>query len=267
MRSLVVFLVCLTTTLGQPAEARSRNHRGRQAGVVRAKQLFVKAEAHFQRGQYREALTLYHKAYEAKPLPGFHFNIAQCYSNLGDHEKAVHHFEQYLMRSRNPHNKADARRLLDLSKKALAREEEQEEKAVNEQPPDLEPESRPVITAPDLPPRKDDGPRRISAKYFWTGVGVTAVLLATTTVTGALALRQSSKFKDDSTPFDELQGLKNSGERLRTAASVTFGLGLATAAATVILYFWTDFHPTETEATVGASPLSRGAVFSMGGRF
>jgi hypothetical protein len=42
------------------------------------------------------ALTAYEAAYQAKPLPGFLFNIAQCHRNLGHHERAVFFYRRYL---------------------------------------------------------------------------------------------------------------------------------------------------------------------------
>jgi len=260
MRPLVVFLVCASCALSGPSAA-ARSKQGND--LARAKRLFNRAEGHFHKGKIREALQAYQKAYKAKPLPGFHFNIGQCYRSLGDHEKAIHHFERYIMRSTNPRNREDARRLLELSQKELAEQQRVVKQDAEEKPPDLAPESQPVVTP--LPPPRKDRPRRLPAAYFWSGVGITAALLAATTVTGALALSHSSKFKDLSTPQDDLQGLKDQGQALSTTASVTFGLGLAMATATTVLYFWTDLASKETAVT--AAPLRRGALVTMGGRF
>lgn len=61
-----------------------------------ARRLFERAELSFNVGKFAEALTDYQSAYEAKPLPGFLFNIAQCYRNMGNFERARFFFRRYL---------------------------------------------------------------------------------------------------------------------------------------------------------------------------
>jgi hypothetical protein len=61
-----------------------------------ARRLFERAELEFNVGKFAEALTDYQSAYEAKPLPGFLFNIAQCYRNMGNYERARFFFRRYL---------------------------------------------------------------------------------------------------------------------------------------------------------------------------
>jgi tetratricopeptide (TPR) repeat protein len=50
----------------------------------------------FNLGKFADALTDYQAAYEAKPLPGFLFNIAQCYRNMGNYERARFFYRRYL---------------------------------------------------------------------------------------------------------------------------------------------------------------------------
>jgi len=61
-----------------------------------ARELYERAEKSFNVGKFAEALTDYQAAYEAKPLPGFLFNIAQCYRNMGNYERARFFFRRYL---------------------------------------------------------------------------------------------------------------------------------------------------------------------------
>jgi tetratricopeptide (TPR) repeat protein len=61
-----------------------------------ARALYERAEKSFDVGKFAEALTDYQAAYEAKPLPGFLFNIAQCYRNMGNYERARFFFRRYL---------------------------------------------------------------------------------------------------------------------------------------------------------------------------
>src|SRR5450432_3894741 len=61
-----------------------------------ARSLYERAEKSFDLGRFAEALADYQSAYEAKPLPGFLFNIAQCYRNMGNFERARFFFRRYL---------------------------------------------------------------------------------------------------------------------------------------------------------------------------
>jgi hypothetical protein len=101
-------------------------------------------------------------------------------------------------------------------------------------------------------------------------------MLVTGTITGAMALQKSSKFKDQDTPYEDLQDLKDSGKTLKTVASVTIGIGAAAAVGTAVLYFFTDFgskEKTDTdteegmETSVTAAPIIGGGMVTVGGRF
>jgi hypothetical protein len=61
-----------------------------------ARTLYDRAEKSFDLGKFGDALADYQSAYEAKPLPGFLFNIAQCYRNMGKFERARFFFRRYL---------------------------------------------------------------------------------------------------------------------------------------------------------------------------
>lgn len=61
------------------------------------------AKRHYERGQklfalqkFEEALEQFQKAFDAKPIPDFLFNIGQCHRNLGDYEAAIFSFKRYL---------------------------------------------------------------------------------------------------------------------------------------------------------------------------
>jgi tetratricopeptide (TPR) repeat protein len=67
-----------------------------------ARELFQKAEMSFNLGRFADALADYQGAYEAKPLPAFLFNIAQCYRNLKNYERARFFYRRYL--TLDPHS-------------------------------------------------------------------------------------------------------------------------------------------------------------------
>ena len=61
-----------------------------------AKRFYERGEKLFALGKFDEALEEYQKAYDAKPLPDFLFNIGQCYRNLGDYDAAIFSFKKFL---------------------------------------------------------------------------------------------------------------------------------------------------------------------------
>ena len=58
---------------------------------------FQAGEAHFKAGAFDEALAEYQQGYDAKPLPGFLVNIAQCQRRLGDLKKARATYQKFVL--------------------------------------------------------------------------------------------------------------------------------------------------------------------------
>ena len=80
--------------LGTPAGAMTS--AGAPPPDSQARELFQKAEMSFNLGRFADALTDYQGAYESKPLPAFLFNIAQCYRNMQNYERARFFYRRYL---------------------------------------------------------------------------------------------------------------------------------------------------------------------------
>jgi tetratricopeptide (TPR) repeat protein len=97
--------VVVVAALSQPAHA-----QGDPKVVARAH--FKRAEAAFNLGKFEEALASYQAAYEAKALPGFLFNIAQCHRNLGNHERALFFYRRYLALDPQTPNRAVVEELI-----------------------------------------------------------------------------------------------------------------------------------------------------------
>jgi tetratricopeptide (TPR) repeat protein len=58
---------------------------------------FQAGEAHFKASAFDEALAEYQQGYDAKPLPGFLVNIAQCQRRLGDLKKARATYQKFVL--------------------------------------------------------------------------------------------------------------------------------------------------------------------------
>ncbi|HET6284675.1 MAG TPA: hypothetical protein VFH73_27205 [Polyangia bacterium] len=59
------------------------------------------ARENFVAGRYREALELFAKLYAEKLHPNYLRNIGRCYQNLGEPDKAITSFRDYLRKAKN----------------------------------------------------------------------------------------------------------------------------------------------------------------------
>jgi tetratricopeptide (TPR) repeat protein len=78
------------------------------------------ARRHYERGQklfnlqkFEDALEQFQKAYDAKPLPDFLFNIGQCHRNLGDYTSAIFSFKKFLKLDPEASNREQVEQLID----------------------------------------------------------------------------------------------------------------------------------------------------------
>jgi Tetratricopeptide repeat len=119
VRSAAGFLGVIATVgiaAASPLDGTADVHAGAHVNAhvdddAEARRLFRRAELSFTLGKFAEALADYQSAYQAKPLPGFLFNIAQCYRNMSDYERARFFFRRYL--AIDPHV-SNRRRVDDL---------------------------------------------------------------------------------------------------------------------------------------------------------
>jgi tetratricopeptide (TPR) repeat protein len=137
------------------------------------------AKLHFERGEklyaltrFSDAIDEYQKAFDAKPLPDFLFNIGQCYRNLGDYDSAIFSYRKYLTLAQDPPNRTQVEQLIhDLEAKRAT--------ADSLRPPPSKPAPEPSIDQTTVhPPTRHTGrppDRPIYARWwFWTGIAVVA---------------------------------------------------------------------------------------------
>src|SRR5215468_6203160 len=89
--SVLIAVVAVAVAMGLAPAARAAGNSEKEARA-----LFQRAEKSFNLGKFPEALADYQAAYEAKPLSGFLFNIAQCYRNMGNPERARFFYRRFL---------------------------------------------------------------------------------------------------------------------------------------------------------------------------
>ena len=103
--AIVLMLGPVQLAVAAPKRAQSRPERV-DSEEKQARVHFKKAERAFNLGKFADALISYQAAFEAKPLPAFVFNIAQCHRNLDDPERALFFYRRYLaLDPEGPHRK------------------------------------------------------------------------------------------------------------------------------------------------------------------
>ncbi len=145
--------------------------RAEDPAMRAAKRHYDRGEKLFALGKFDEALDEYQKAFDAKPLPGFLFNIGQCYRNLGDYDQAIFSFKKYLkLDPDTPKREAVDKLIEELEEKqergeGQKRVQQDRETKVAKEQKDEEEQPRPT---PNKPIYKQ--------WWFWAGAGAVAVL-------------------------------------------------------------------------------------------
>ena len=81
---------------------------------------FQAGETHFKAGAFDAALAEYQAGYDAKPLPGFLINIAQCQRRLGDLKAARATYQKFVMVAPDSPLVPQAKAMVDELDKLLA---------------------------------------------------------------------------------------------------------------------------------------------------
>jgi tetratricopeptide (TPR) repeat protein len=110
------------------------------------------AKRHYDRGKklfdlqkFQEALDQFQKAYDAKPIPDFLFNIGQCHRNLGDYKAAIFSFKKFLKLDPEASNREQVETLItDLERKIDESDTERLKLKRNPRTPPPETGDRPV---------------------------------------------------------------------------------------------------------------------------
>ena len=91
--------------------------------AARVKELYQSATAHYNLGEYKEALADFKAAYRLRQDAAFLFNIAQCHRKLGHYKEAVAMYQNYLVGVPNAPNKDVVDSLINEAKDRQAEED------------------------------------------------------------------------------------------------------------------------------------------------
>jgi tetratricopeptide (TPR) repeat protein len=156
---LALFAVVLAARVAAADDAATRS----------AKRHFDRAQKLYAVAKFRDALDEYQKAFEAKPLPDFLFNIGQCHRNLGDYDAAIFSYKKYLTSAPGAANRAQVEQLID----DLQTKRDQEDARRRGLEPSHPAAATSTATTAPPPPQAPPPERPIYGRWwFWTALGV-----------------------------------------------------------------------------------------------
>lgn len=121
-------------------------------------------------------------------------------------------------------NRKQAERLIELTQKKLAEQQQ--------------PGSKSEAKSTDVLEQRSEGPGPVRTALLWTGVGLTVALAATGVVTGQLAHDRSEEYLDPSLSLERKRELRDTGQAMKATSVITLSLAGAAAIGTVVYYFW-----------------------------
>jgi len=148
VRLLTAAMVCAVLS-GGAAQAQGDSAK-REAFAV-----FKEGKAHFDRGEWPEAIALFQKSYEIYPAPELLYSIAQAYRNANDCPHAIESFRLYLEKKPDASNRGSVeQQLANLEARCAAKAKEDEgsaeptgEEVPTAMPEKVEPGPEPATTA------------------------------------------------------------------------------------------------------------------------
>lgn len=288
------------TAEAQPGPSAEQERR------AQAKALFDQGEAAYRREDFAQALGFYQQAFAAWPLPGFQFNIGQCYRQMGDFAQAIAAYGLYLEESPHAPNRKTVLTLLKQSRRALKQHPPAATPVATPSAPTVAPDMAPApaeatqpvpevaspAAAPPAPPAAaaepvtrpaapapasaaKRGTTMVAARgrghgaWFWTATAGAGVLATVAIVTGAMALSRNHDFKNPATSDSQRLSDKQSGQTLQTVANLSLvGSGLCAAGA-VLLWTLGDGRaaPAQVPFQVSTAWVPGGLVIVKQGRF
>jgi tetratricopeptide (TPR) repeat protein len=247
-----------------------------EANLDRSRRLFERAEAHYRAGAIERALQMYRHAHRLAPLPGFLFNIAQCYRRLGKWSRALAYYRAYGRAVPDAPNRKQLQMLVNLCRRELAAKRRgakgarpRHRSAAPAEPPFYSQRNASSVGArAQAIPAKDSSAASSKARpWLYAGVATGGALALAGTVTGILALSDSDEYRSAGTSAERRAELKQRGEALRTSSTVTLAVAGAVAVSTLVLYLVDRRDRQQRGAAVKVAPTKGGGAVVVAGRF
>jgi len=218
------------------------------------------ATAHYEAGNYEDAISDFRVAYEIDPQPRVLFAWAQAERKSGDCRSAVRLMNKYL-ESRPPERAAQvARQVIETCEAALATRPPEPE-------PKPEPPPPPMPTVIPPPPAPPPGVRTPwYADPIGDTLGVAGLIGLGVGTTFFIRSSATQSEVEHATNYAEYNKAIDSARSQRTFAIIGVATGSALLTAAIIRWLTRDSAP-EATSVVGWTDGDRGAGLSLVGRF
>lgn len=220
------------------------------AAMAHARDVAARGQAHYDRGEYEEAIIFFREAYEVAQTPGLLYNLGQAYRLKGDCVQAATMYRHYLLVS-------GSSRYHTMVERHLA---------------SLDPCVRERLGG-DVLTAVPSEPGRTSkrAGLVIGGAGLAVAGVGTVIALDAMRAndeREIARIADDKRGKDDDDPLAQPGRSNRdvTVATALIAGGLVATAAGATLYYlgWRD---EKRAAVLSVAPVSKGATASLAWRF
>jgi tetratricopeptide (TPR) repeat protein len=180
VRALTVAIFLLA--LAVPSATRAAGDEGAE----------LKARTHFAAGEYKEALEIYARLYAETMHPTYLRNIARCHQNLGNPDKAISSFREYLRKAHDltPDQRKEIEGYIAEMEELKRTQATGATAPLPAAPPPAESTSPALVGPPTVTASAthDDGGPFYTRVWFW---GVVAGVVAAGVVTAFLLTRDS----------------------------------------------------------------------------
>jgi hypothetical protein len=177
MRASVVAIVLMGLASVPAVAAPPRDNREMQAREA------------FAAGRYQEALDVFVKLYAEKLHPNYLRNIGRCYQNLGEPDKAISSFREYLRKAKGvtPEERAEIdgyiKEMEELKQQRSAPPPPPRPEPKLEAPPPPVVEERPSTLLAPVAPAPEPSPPFYTRWWFWGAIGGAAAVAAVVLLT------------------------------------------------------------------------------------
>ncbi len=216
-RSLLILALLLA---GAPAAAETDD--------ALAKQYYKLGEELYNRADYEGALKQFTQAYQLSKRPALLYNMARCHESLGQHERAIEVYNDYLKSS--PDNPAVIQARIANLRRLIEKRKETTPTPTTTATPTPTPD--PISPTPDRRPLRWPG---------WITLGAGGALLVTGLALGLRAKSKESEAEEANQRGEDYlttKSIEDAGRNLSKAAiaiSVVGGVAAATGAVLLVL--------------------------------
>jgi tetratricopeptide (TPR) repeat protein len=255
----VSFPLVLAVVMGAstPAWAADPPAATARTSEQRAVDLFEKSAASYRMGRFEEAAALLREAYALKPVPVLLYNLARAYEGLGDFDRALQAYTDYLAKAPNaPDIGAIQTRIATLQHQIAERDKLKAERAAAEQ--------RAALVVTPAPSHAPVVP--------WIVAGVGGAGLAAGVALGVVAQSKHTTATNDPVQASAVSE-QSTAKTYATMADVTLIAGGVVAAGGVLWGILSLRRSTpsvqvgQVHATLGAAVLPGEVRFWAGGYF